>query len=173
MCVEIEDIDAVECGVIGGGVKTLYVAYAKDILTYPSFDASPTENVMTANIVMKLGKFFKKWEFDEDTCKIGFPSVGKKGSLAVEAKLECDFSGMNPAKARMLDGSLNGRLVLVAIDTIGNRHLIGEPDGRAARREPSESTTGTVLADSNMDKVIISCGVGTRKFYAGVIPIAP
>lgn len=173
MCVEMEDITPVECGEAGGGVKTMYIAYKKDILTFPEFDAAPADNIMTANIVMKSGKFFHRWEFDEDTCVLKFPSVGKKGSLSVEARLECDFSSMTPAKSRLLDKSLNGKAVIIAIDTRGNKHLIGDPLGRCAQREPSESSTGTVLADSNLDKVIYSCGVGTRKFYAGVIPLAP
>ena len=174
MCVELENITAEECGEAGGGVTYLYLLYAKDIETFPAFDAAPADNVMTTNIIPKTGKYAKRWEFDEDTCKIDFPSVGTQGALSLEAIIELDLSKMTPAKSRLLDSSLNGKFILFVKDgTNSLPYLIGDPNGRTARRQPSTSSSGTALADKNHDKVIFKCSIGKRKYYGGTIPLAP
>lgn len=173
MCVDLVDIDAEECGTSPGGVVKLELGYAKDIDAFPAPQAAPNDNVVSANITMKAGKYFRRWTFDEDTCKIDYNIVGSTGSLSVEAILEMDLSKMTPSKSRQLDQSLNGRFILIATDANGIKHLIGDPNGRTARRQPATSTTGLVNTDKNLDKLIFRCAVGTRKFYTGVVPLEP
>jgi hypothetical protein len=100
MCVDLIEIESEECGEAGGGVVTLYLLYAKDIETFPAFGTSPNDNVMSSNIVMKAGKFARRWVFEEDTCKIDFNVVGTQGSLSLEAVVEFDLAKMTPVKSR-------------------------------------------------------------------------
>lgn len=171
MCVELEDIGELgDCEVNPGGGVELYVAYRKDILTFPAVGVAPNDNVLATAIVMKTGEKFTRWTFDEDTCKLDYNIIGTPGSLSVQAVLDMDFSKMTPAKARQLDGSLNGKMILLVKDGNGHVHVIGNM-GRAARRTPATSSTGTTAEEKNTDKVQFTCNVGKRIFYTAAIPL--
>lgn len=114
MCLEIADVSQ-DCAPVSGGlVDALYLSYKKDVASVPA--RSSATGPITANITMKDGKFFRKFEFVEDTASWNQETPGDLGFRKIKATVTCMFKGTKAQVMSLLTGLVNGSFVLIFKD---------------------------------------------------------
>lgn len=114
MCLDIADVSQDCTPVSGGLVDSIYLSYKKDVNNIPARSA-PTGPI-TADITMKDGKFFRKFEFLPDTASWDQDTPGDAGYRKPKAVVVCGFKGTKASVVSMLNGLINGQFVLIFID---------------------------------------------------------
>jgi hypothetical protein len=110
MAIVLTDIKQ-KTGPIPGGAVNLYLVLADDVQDIPA--AAVLTGSIDADIVLKAGKTWSKFEFAPGKCKLSNPTVGEAGSKSFQTTLDCTIGGDDPKTLKLFNDMINGRYIAV------------------------------------------------------------
>lgn len=151
-----------------GGVLTLYVCSASDVLTIPD----PVAKVIPGDIVFKAGAGFVRWDVTLESPRIKSTSRSSREGSAKSNRLTFMVPRDRQDIASMFDMAEDDTLIVVAKDGNGTVKLFGTPDSPLIFRYDQDS--GQQFANGNFYSCEFSFdGPDNIYFYTGALQAQP
>ena len=165
---------------MGGLTQTLYVAYHKDVVTWPTepdYDTVLTIEglaTLTGDITMATGKNFFPIYITDDTGELEMESVGELDGKSWVMHLRFLNPGLQKKVLGFINAAKNDNLVFIVPDNNGNMFLLGDKT-RAAVYAASPDGVGTGKETSARPGVSMEFTYKTKNLYQfeGTIPLTP
>jgi hypothetical protein len=170
-------IDEGVCGakIVPGVAVTAFIACACDIETFPAlpeYEVDSPEDYVTlpGDIVLKEGKYWKKFKVMTDKGFILDELIGDKGSQHWKNSLNFNIAGTAAATLSWHQVTTNGCLIVVVKEKSGNFRVIGNVDVPATYAS-NQISNGP---DNSMSTSVLEAITGVvAPIYEGVLPTGP
>lgn len=170
-----ENIFAGNCGVLGGLKVKAYYAFTNDISFFPQPIAPTTFEqaaTVTADFVMKPGKYFRRLTGDLEMPMLSGESAGGVNNLSAANKYKFAQAGTSAQLVGLVNAIKNRSIVLIVEDLAGNKRIIGS-EGLPAKLESFSENTGAKVADAKVLEFTVYAPGDLALFYTGVVPLPP
>lgn len=115
---------------MGGLVQKVYFGYHADVATFPTKPATPTTletaSVLTGDLIMKAGKRLFEMYLTDDTGEFKIEPVGESDGKSFLETLTLFHPGLQKRILGFINAAKNDNLVLVVIDSDGQKYLMGD-----------------------------------------------
>jgi hypothetical protein len=122
-CAAVGNIVSEDCGANPGGTVNIWVARRRDVESIPAPTAGGV--TITTGISMKVGKYFAKWEFAQDTGNLNHKSVGDPGNKSVSYELNTYVPRGNALIDKEVNNAINGDYIVIVEDGLGQKRIAG------------------------------------------------
>ncbi|MCX6231121.1 MAG: hypothetical protein NTZ33_06215 [Bacteroidetes bacterium] len=163
---------------MGGIAQYIYLAFHKDIKTWPTEPLAPTTiedlGELTGDVVMNTGKRFFEMYLTDDTGDFKIEAVGETDGKSFVMHLTIFHPGLQKKILGFMNATKNENLAIIVVDNEGQQFLMGSPL-RPAIFNGSPDANGTGKETSARRGMSFEFIFKCKNVYAypGSIPLTP
>lgn len=175
--VDFADLDFPDGGDNDAGIGSyIYLAKAKDVLTWPTLPPTPTtlaqKVTLTGNFEMKEGKKFVKLYCTRDKGDLNSDMVGEMDSKSAENKVKLFIPRTTPENVGFLEECKNTNVVAIVVERDDSMRVVGS-ELLPAKLVVGKTTTGLKAGDPKGVDIELNSVGRIAPFYTGTIPLTP